>query len=675
MAGEPNSGAGEQEKLVLDETKRITSGGQAEVIPGVFTTKDGREIKVAVKRPKELENRERFIQEGRVVWRLQQVEELKDRIVPLVLEPGENATQLVFEWMEGGNLWSREEDLPLSPQDVARVGHYLCDTIWLFSNAIKDSDGNFVTFVHRDISPGNILFTKTKSFDLPRISDFGLVKDKEHPRTVSGERAGTPGYRAPELARNAGMATATADIYSLSAVMFYLFTGIREPRSSLAIRNYLSGMNDLDEPGKYLKKLILKGTDPEPNRRGDLRAMSAGLSKLATGKIDSTLHSPSGANLVLALIDDLIALPCFDNNRNSDSNLPSSTNLSPGEYHQFEMYNHLCWIREKATSSNADLDSVLMTPREDDGRDLLFIAIEAGLVEVVSRLLQEEDYFDVSAVDKSRWTPLHLACSVGNDEIVKILLKSGADPKARTEQNANCFYEAAFSPLDNGPELIDMMKEYLRPASDFEAEILNKSNDGFTPTLVACWRGNNQTLKYLIDSKIKVVEDFQTQDGKDGIDLAVKSGSVECVRILIQTMLDSNARNAYLSDSRQSTLKPDGILEEFFASAREGRAWLFENDQAADFKELKFRVNEPSKRYKRTLLHEAASQGHYKIVEILLSHPNIDVLARNNHGRKASDIAPKSRKDIVGLLLEKEIKQRNEARKKSQGASGSIKKA
>jgi ankyrin repeat protein len=79
-------------------------------------------------------------------------------------------------------------------------------------------------------------------------------------------------------------------------------------------------------------------------------------------------------------------------------------------------------------------------------------------------------------------------------------------------------------------------------------------------------------------------------------------------------------------------------------------------------------------RYKRTLLHEAASQGHYKIVEILLKHPSIDVLARNNHGRKASDIAPKSRKDIVGLLLEKEIKQRNEARKKSQGSSGSTKK-
>jgi ankyrin repeat protein len=673
MAGEPPSGSGDQEKLVLDETKRITSGGQAEVIPGVFTTNDGTEIRVAVKRPKDLENRERFIQEGRVVWRLQQVAELRDRIVPLVLEPEENATQLVFEWMEGGNLWSRHGDLPLSPQDVARIGHYLCDTIWYFSNSVKDSDGKFVTFVHRDISPGNILFTEAKSFDRPRISDFGLVKDKEHPRTVSGERAGTPGYRAPELARNAGMATTTADIYSLSAVMFYLFTGIKEPRSSLAIRKHLKGLSDLDEQGKYLTKLILKGTEPEPNRRGDLKWMSASLSKLATGKIESTLHSPSGGNLVLALIDDLIALPCFNNNRNSDSNLPSSTNLSPREFHQLEMFNHLCWIRDKATATNADLDSVLMTPREDDGRDLLFMAIEAGLVEVVSRLLQEEGYFDVSAVDKSRWTPLHLACSVGNAKIVKILLESGADPKAKTEQNANCFYEAAFSALDNGSELIDMMKNDT-PTLDLEAELLNKSNDGFTPALVACWRGNSQTLKYLIDTEIRVIENFQTQDGKDGIDLAVRSGSVECVRILIQKMLDSNAKNAYLADNRQATQIPDGILEEFFASAREGRAWLFENDQAADFKELKYRVNEPSMRYKRTLLHEAASQGHYKIVEILLKHPSIDVLARNNHGRKASDIAPKSRKDIVGLLLEKEIKQRNEARKKSQGSSGSTKK-
>lgn len=77
--------------------------------------------------------------------------------------------------------------------------------------------------VHSDLSPGNILFTRSGK---PMLSDYDGARlvGEQHPHTVSGTR----GFVAPEVSRGA-LPTEASDVWSLAALGWYAVTGGSTP--------------------------------------------------------------------------------------------------------------------------------------------------------------------------------------------------------------------------------------------------------------------------------------------------------------------------------------------------------------------------------------------------------------------------------------------------------------
>ena len=78
--------------------------------------------------------------------------------------------------------------------------------------------------VHRDVKPGNILWSEDRGAVLIDLG-FAIAQHEQGGETPSSTTAGTVHYIAPEQARGSSQLDVRADIYALGATLYHLVTG------------------------------------------------------------------------------------------------------------------------------------------------------------------------------------------------------------------------------------------------------------------------------------------------------------------------------------------------------------------------------------------------------------------------------------------------------------------
>lgn len=130
-----------------------------------------------------------------------------------------------LEYLAGGNLETVLQDFALTPQECARL-------VACLARAVHHAHIHGV--VHRDLKPGNVLFTHvTPAPDgRPRLGDakvvdFGLARqlDRGKRLTATGAVMGTPCYMSPEQASGkTDLLGPSVDIFALGVMLYEMLT-------------------------------------------------------------------------------------------------------------------------------------------------------------------------------------------------------------------------------------------------------------------------------------------------------------------------------------------------------------------------------------------------------------------------------------------------------------------
>src|SRR5262249_1378274 len=122
----------------------------------------------------------------------------------------------VMELIEGPRLKGLFDGGPWPAREAARLLETLARAIH-----VAHQHG----IIHRDLTPANVLLDADC---VPKITDFGLVKDLENDSlmTPTGAFRGPAAYRAPEQAEGKpGEVGPATDVYGLGALLYDLLTG------------------------------------------------------------------------------------------------------------------------------------------------------------------------------------------------------------------------------------------------------------------------------------------------------------------------------------------------------------------------------------------------------------------------------------------------------------------
>jgi serine/threonine-protein kinase len=205
---------------------RIAFGGMAEIFLGRESTNIGATRMLAIKRilPHVADDpafTEMFLDEARLAIQLNHPH------ICHIYEFGEleGSYFIAMEWIYGaafGKIIRRARKAGgLPPEFVAKVVAQVAEALH-YAHRAKDSNGQPLGIVHRDVSPQNIMISYEGQV---KLLDFGIAKAQSHTtKTQAGVVKGKFSYMSPQQCMGKFI-DARADVFALGVVLYEALTG------------------------------------------------------------------------------------------------------------------------------------------------------------------------------------------------------------------------------------------------------------------------------------------------------------------------------------------------------------------------------------------------------------------------------------------------------------------
>ena len=216
--------------------RKIATGGMAELFLAKFSGPGGFEKRCALKQilPQFVEDEEfkrMFQNEARVAAmfdhpNLVQIFELDE-------DPETKRFYIAMELINGMDLrqlqnLAREQGQQIPPELAAWITAQTLDGL-AYAHDFKDSEGNRLNLVHRDISPQNILVSYEGAI---KVVDFGIVKASSNEgKTQTGMLKGKIAYMSPEQALGEKL-DARSDLFAVGICLYELIAGVKPFRGA-----------------------------------------------------------------------------------------------------------------------------------------------------------------------------------------------------------------------------------------------------------------------------------------------------------------------------------------------------------------------------------------------------------------------------------------------------------
>lgn len=192
--------------------------------------------------------------------------------------------------------------------------------------------------------------------------------------------------------------------------------------------------------------------------------------------------------------------------------------------------------KNKDKAENMILEGADVNVKTEDGTSALHFAVGIGELELVKHLIDKGA--EVNSSNKTGNLPLYIAVEFGNVEEVELLLDEGADPNKITNNDYSILFSAC------KPGNIQILELLLSRSADPNV----KNDKGILPLhkaafdcdkdIVRLLASMTQDINTLIekghdnDVEPNWVKIIQAQKGDTPLDIAIKSGNREAVKVL-----------------------------------------------------------------------------------------------------------------------------------------------